>query len=120
MPRRSRISSRPTYHSWEVFSGMTRQVPGWTSETVPVPTHSYPHSPSTPALAGEHGTDSVYLPVPTLTTSGGMAPRYVWVTTAPDGSVTMQATVSGSAGSPAALVNVFASSATSLDRKSVV
>jgi len=36
------------------------------------------------------------------------------VTTAPDGSVTMQATVSGSAGSPAALVNVFASSATSL------
>src|SRR6516164_5384058 len=75
IPSRSCISSRLVYHNWLTAEGMTRQVPGWTSLTTPLPTHSYPHSPSIPATDGEHGTDKVYLPVITLTMSAGAVPR---------------------------------------------
>jgi hypothetical protein len=87
-------------------------VPGWTSETAPVPIHLYPHSPSIPAEDGEHGTARVYLPVLSFTMSDGAAPAYVWMTDVPSGSVTVQETRVGSAGLPAE-VNVLEISAIS-------
>jgi hypothetical protein len=36
---RSFISSSPTYQTWDTAIGSTRQVPGWTSLTTPVPVH---------------------------------------------------------------------------------
>jgi hypothetical protein len=65
-------------------------------------------------MAGAHATDSVYLPVATLTISAGDAPPNVCVTEVPDGSETVQLTAVGSAAACELFRNVLLSSAISL------